>query len=427
MSVDIPPAQSLEDFEFAAKISKAEAEAADAILRLEERKATLVENREYLLDRNLDFASVKALIDQIDKWVFVDSKRPIRIIVNCSSGIIQALAVYDYLNWVRAKGVRIIMQVSGICEGQAPIILGAADDVYITEHSHIAISPVGAELRGNTHEAEDYLDWLKRLRQQQHLLLERPNLNKMTLRSKTEFTTWLIDAEEAVRCGLARPVSSLLPRLVTPVSSDLPMLPEAATSAERKLRAECQTTMAQARLAEIDLRNTQADAARQGIVRYVGSVNAENTTAAKRDLIRALRLCPGEINMLIDSPGGVIVNGLGFIDLCQQVQRSGRVINTEVVGYAASMGGALLQLGATRTMGRNAWLLIHRASSWWGSNVNEFEHRLAGTTRLQRQVFELLASRSVFSADEILERCMANDWWIPAWLALEYGFIDQVR
>lgn len=427
MTTDETPA-SLSDLNAAAALAKVEAEAAEAILKLDERKASLTERREYLLDKNLNFATVKALINQVDIWVHSDPSRPIRIVLNCGGGLIPSLAVHDYLRWVRAKGVRIIMQVSGLCSGQAPIVLRAADEVYITEHGIIEISEVDAAMQGNMHEGESYLAWLRRLQNQQRSLLSTPLLSKETLQEKTRFKTWLLDADQAVSVGLAKPVSSMPNGLLKAQRTDFSSrLPAEQTDGDRKLRADTMLAMAQAEMAQLDLRQSRADAARHGIVRFIDGVNRDSAAAAKHDLARATRLCDGDLTVLIFSNGGVITEGHGFIDLCTQIRNSGRVINTEVLGYAASMGGALLQLGATRTMGRNSWLLIHRASCWWGEQLSSFEEGLSHTALLERQVIELLSSRSVLSADEILEKCRYHDWWLPAPRALRYGFIDEVR
>lgn len=76
---------------------------------------------------------------------------------------------------------------------------------------------------------------------------------------------------------------------------------------------------------------------------------------------------------------------------------------------------------------RSAWLLIHRASNLWRGTTSEFEHALDSSENMQRNVLELLASRSKFTPEKILERCRTHDWWISASDALKFGFIDQVR
>jgi ATP-dependent Clp protease protease subunit len=91
------------------------------------------------------------------------------------------------------------------------------------------------------------------------------------------------------------------------------------------------------------------------------------------------------------------------------------------------MGGVMLQVGKKRTMGKNAWLLIHRVSSWFEGGTTKVKLDHEDCMKLQRQCFELLASRSVFTADQILAKCRDHDWWITAEEALAYGFIDEIR
>ncbi len=421
---------SLSDLQLTAQAESAEVEAETALLKLVDRLASAAENREYLLEGAVGFAAIRALIDQVEKWVRADNTAPIRIVMHATiNSFIDAVALHDFLRWVRLQGVKVIIQVSGWATGQAVVVLRAADEVYVTDRTWIHITEVRAGASGNSYEAEERLKWSKRLQEQQYDLLVTSKVSRDQLRENLYLKIWSIDARTAVELGYATAISSVLPSsLVSAVKASLQAdLPAPASLSERKSHAEVRAARAKTSLSQLELNASQAAPARHGVVRFIDTVTDATALTAKGDLARALRCSDGDLSLLIDSNGGSCVAGFGFIDLCMQVQNSGRVINTEVLGYAASMGGVMLQIGKKRTMGENAWLLIHRVSSSWGYTTSEFEQGLEQSMRVQRQCFEFLASRSILTADEILERCRTSDWWLSAEEALKYRFIDEIR
>jgi ATP-dependent protease ClpP protease subunit len=108
------------------------------------------------------------------------------------------------------------------------------------------------------------------------------------------------------------------------------------------------------------------------------------------------------------------------------VGNSGRTIITDGIGQISSIAGVMLQAGTRRRMSKNSWLMIHRVGSTFADKTTAAELEVEFCQKLERHSFELLASRSVFTADEIMERCRTNNWWITAADALKWGFIDEV-
>lgn len=423
----------LDNLEQIARVETAENEAESALLRLIDRLASPAESRTYLLDGTINCAMIRALVDQVEKWVRVDSSLPIRIFMHAHiESFIDALALHDFLRWVRLRGVKIIIQVSGWATGQAVVVLRAADEVYISERSWIHVSEVRCVTVGNTNQAEENLQWFRRLQEQQYALLASSKLSKEQLRENIYFKTWSLDAQAAVDFGFADAVASFcsMPTTSSLVSINASLyegLPESTELDVRRSNADTRAARARRMLSQLELRETLAAPARHGSLRFMDDVSEATALEAKKDLTRALAISQGDLTLLIDSSGGHSVAAFGFIDLCLQVQNAGRAINTEVIGCAASMGGVMLQLGKWRVMGKNSWLLIHRISSTWGYTTSQYELGLSRSIAVQRQSMELLASRSSLTADEILERCRTSDWWLSAQEALKYGFIDEIR
>lgn len=423
--------KSLQDRSLEAEIRKVEALATQAEMNLQARRASRWNQREYLLDGTLTFETVEALFSSLDDWRRIDrdkQNKSVHIVLNCySRGLIQPLAVHDMLRWLKLDGIDVTVEVAGSANGQAAVILAAANHRLMTERSWLNIYEVPGWVDGSTYGAETELAWLKRLQSQQRDLLSTDKLNRRQLASRSKLKPLHLDSYSAVRLGLADEVASLrTPRLITPIGI-APFEGEIDGLKDRLKAAEIRKMEAEGEIEEMNIRDRVNNASRNGVVRFINTVNTVTAAKAKADLTDAVRLSDSDITLLINSNGGSCIDGFGFIDMCKQVKESGRVLNTEVLGYAASMGGVMLQLGVKRTMGKNAWLLIHRVSNWFEGTTSEIRLTLEHSMDIQRQCFELLASRSVFTADEILDRCRTADWWLNADEALKYGFIDEIR
>lgn len=157
-------------------------------------------------------------------------------------------------------------------------------------------------------------------------------------------------------------------------------------------------------------------------------VNTESVTEAMVTLAEWYRHDPETaIEIVFTSPGGYCLQGLGFYDFIRDLVRQGASIETRAVGYACSMAGVLLQAGSTRSISRNSWLMIHEVSSTTWGKVSELVDDLTFMKRLQTQCFKVLASRSVLTRSEIMERCERKDWWLSSSEALTLGFVDTIR
>ena len=67
------------------------------------------------------------------------------------------------------------------------------------------------------------------------------------------------------------------------------------------------------------------------------------------------------IQIVFNSPGGSVLDGLALYDYIKELQSNGATINTATLGMAASMAGVLLQAGDERVIGKNDYVLIHEA------------------------------------------------------------------
>jgi ATP-dependent Clp protease protease subunit len=131
-----------------------------------------------------------------------------------------------------------------------------------------------------------------------------------------------------------------------------------------------------------------------------------------------------EIQMYINSPGGVIYAGLAIYDTMQMVSNP---ISTVAVGVTASFGTVLLTAG---TQGRryalpNATIHLHQPLGGAQGQATDIEIQAKQILRLKALLTGILAKHTGKSEEEI-ERDSDRDFYLDAQGAVDYGVVDQV-
>ncbi len=131
-----------------------------------------------------------------------------------------------------------------------------------------------------------------------------------------------------------------------------------------------------------------------------------------------------EIQMYINSPGGVIYAGLAIYDTMQMISNP---ISTVAVGVTASFGTVLLTAG---TKGRryalpNATIHLHQPLGGAQGQATDIEIQAKQILRLKALLTGILAKHTGKSEEEI-ERDSDRDFYLDAQGAVEYGVVDQV-
>jgi ATP-dependent Clp protease protease subunit len=131
-----------------------------------------------------------------------------------------------------------------------------------------------------------------------------------------------------------------------------------------------------------------------------------------------------EIQMYINSPGGVIYAGLAIYDTMQMISNP---ISTVAVGVTASFGTVLLTAG---TRGRryalpNATIHMHQPLGGAQGQATDIEIAARQILRLKALLNNILAKHTGQSL-EVIERDADRDFYLVAKDAVEYGLVDQV-
>ncbi len=131
-----------------------------------------------------------------------------------------------------------------------------------------------------------------------------------------------------------------------------------------------------------------------------------------------------QINMYINSPGGVVYAGLAIYDAMQMISAP---VSTVSVGFSGSMATALLISGAKGKRFALPHSTIHMHPTGGGAKGYTEDVRIATREqeRLQTQLFYLMGKHSGHSWKEI-EEFFIRDRYLNALEAKSYGLIDEV-
>jgi ATP-dependent Clp protease protease subunit len=131
-----------------------------------------------------------------------------------------------------------------------------------------------------------------------------------------------------------------------------------------------------------------------------------------------------DIQIYINSPGGVVSAGLAIYDAMQHVPCD---VSTTCVGLAASMGAVLLAAGTRgkRYILPNAEVMIHQGSAGFGGATPDIEIQAQHLIRMVQRVNGIMAQHT----GQPIERVTADsnrDFWMTAEEAVTYGIVDHV-
>ena len=131
-----------------------------------------------------------------------------------------------------------------------------------------------------------------------------------------------------------------------------------------------------------------------------------------------------DINLYINSPGGVVTAGLAIYDTMQFIKPD---VSTICVGQAASMGSFLLAAGAKgkRFCLPNSRVMIHQPSGGFQGMASDIAIHAKEILSLKARLNETLAHHTGRSVEQV-ERDVDRDYFMSAKDAKEYGLVDQV-
>mgnify|MGYP001338656129 FL=1 len=131
-----------------------------------------------------------------------------------------------------------------------------------------------------------------------------------------------------------------------------------------------------------------------------------------------------EINLYINSPGGLVTAGLGIYDTMQYIKPE---VSTLCIGQAASMGSFLLAAGekGKRFSLPNSRIMVHQPSAGFQGQATDIEIHANEVLALKKRLNEIYSKHTGKSSDEIKQALERDNFMTPE-SAKKFGLIDKV-
>jgi ATP-dependent Clp protease, protease subunit len=131
-----------------------------------------------------------------------------------------------------------------------------------------------------------------------------------------------------------------------------------------------------------------------------------------------------DINLYINSPGGIVTAGLAIYDTMQFIKPD---VATLCIGQAASMAAVLLAGGAAgkRTALPNARVMIHQVLGGAQGQYADVEIATREMRKMRDQLNTILSKHTGRGMDQILKDTDRNNFMSPE-EAKSYGLLDEI-
>ena len=164
---------------------------------------------------------------------------------------------------------------------------------------------------------------------------------------------------------------------------------------------------------------------KERIVFLVGSVNDSVASLVTAQLLFLESEDPKkEINLYINSPGGLVTAGLGIYDTMQYIKPD---VSTLCIGQAASMGSFLLAAGkkGKRFSLPNSRIMVHQPSAGFQGQATDIEIHAKEVLALKKRLNEIYSKHTDKSVEDVKKSLERDNFMTPE-VAKDFGLIDEV-
>jgi ATP-dependent Clp protease protease subunit len=132
-----------------------------------------------------------------------------------------------------------------------------------------------------------------------------------------------------------------------------------------------------------------------------------------------------EIEMYINSPGGVVTSAMAIYDTMQYIKSP---VSTVCMGMAASAGSLILVAGEAgrRVALPNARILLHQPSGGFQGQASDIERHAEDIIKTKKRLNEIYAKHTG-QPYEVVERTLDRDHIMNAEEAKAWGIVDIVQ
>lgn len=131
-----------------------------------------------------------------------------------------------------------------------------------------------------------------------------------------------------------------------------------------------------------------------------------------------------DINVYINSPGGIVTSGLAIYDTIQFVKPD---VSTYCVGQATSMGAVLLSAGTKgkRYILPHARVMIHQPWGGVQGAAADISIQAKEILTLRDRIYDILVKHTGQALEKVKKDC-DRDFFMSAEEAKTYGLVDEV-
>jgi ATP-dependent Clp protease protease subunit len=161
-------------------------------------------------------------------------------------------------------------------------------------------------------------------------------------------------------------------------------------------------------------------------------IQDEITSGLTFDIVSKVRLLKkingdiSSINILLNSPGGDVIETLALIDFIQSQKEQGIAFNIIVRGAAMSAAALLLTCGTgVRAASKHSKIMVHQLSTVVVGKLSDIKSNAKFSEQLEDDCNQLMADYSKMDK-AYWEDISSSDYFMSADKALELGIIDKV-
>lgn len=134
----------------------------------------------------------------------------------------------------------------------------------------------------------------------------------------------------------------------------------------------------------------------------------------------------GTLNLRINSYGGSVYAGNAIINIIDSFRKKNNVtVNAYIEGIAASMGSGIPMVADKIYMAENAMMMLHKPFTIVMGNSNDLQQQIEILQKVEDALVKNYMRHFKGTEDELRDM-LADETWLTADEALEYGLCDEV-
>lgn len=134
----------------------------------------------------------------------------------------------------------------------------------------------------------------------------------------------------------------------------------------------------------------------------------------------------GTLNLRINSYGGSVYAGNAIINIIDSFRKKNNVtVNAYIEGIAASMGSGIPMVADKIYMAENAMMMLHKPFTIVMGNSNDLQQQIEILQKVEDTLVKNYMRHFNGTEDELRDM-LADETWLTADEALEYGLCDEV-